>query len=142
MGDYTHQAYPDILKLAREHKVNYIFAHYPAKDNTNYLSEVGYCVYNEYGEKFWPFNDYLFTVDKINIHHQEYMDEILKNFDFDPAKINQCVNDQKTKDVIKKQIEELKKTNIYGTPTLFINGRAFVGPKPYRVYLWELIKFW
>jgi len=26
------------------------------------------------------------------------------------------------------------KTGFYGTPTIFINGKAFVGPKPYRVY--------
>jgi protein-disulfide isomerase len=26
------------------------------------------------------------------------------------------------------------KTKFYGTPTIFINGEALVGPKPYRVY--------
>ncbi|MDP2860753.1 MAG: hypothetical protein Q8N98_03485, partial [bacterium] len=81
--DYTRKAYPEIQKLIRDLKTNYIFAHYPAKENTNYLSEIGYCVSNEYKDKFWSFNDYLFTVDKAEIYQPAYMETILKNFDFD-----------------------------------------------------------
>ena len=42
---------------------------------------------------------------------------------------------------IQKQTEELNKTNMYGTPTIFINGKAFVGPKPYRVYRSAINKY-
>jgi protein-disulfide isomerase len=140
--DYTRKAYPDIQKLISKNKANYIFAHYPAKEVTNYLSEVDYCVFNEYGDRFWAFNDYLFTVDKVEIGQQSYMETILKNFDFDVEKINQCVNNPETKDIVAKQVNELKKTHLYGTPTVFINGQPLVGPKPYRVYSWELMKPW
>ncbi|MCL5071986.1 MAG: hypothetical protein M1308_14005, partial [Actinobacteria bacterium] len=95
--DYTRKAYPDIQKLIKEKKVNYIFAHYPAKENTNFLSEVGYCVYKEYGDRFWAFNDYLFTVDKVEIYQPEYVNAILKNFDFNVNEINNCVADPGTK---------------------------------------------
>lgn len=139
--DYTRKAYPDIQKLIREKKTNYIFAHYPAKENTNYLSEVGYCVYKEYGEKFWAFNDYLFTVDKVKIYQPEYIGTILQSFNFDVKKINDCIEDPKTKEVVSNQVSELRKTHFYGTPTVFINGKAFVGPKPYRVYKSILNKF-
>jgi len=140
--DYTRKAYPDIQKLVQKRKANYIFAHYPAKENTNYLSEVGYCVYNEYGDKFWVFNDYLFTVDKVEITQKAYMETILEKFDFNVENINRCVDDPKTKGAVEKQLAELKKTNLYGTPTVFINEKAMVGPKPYRVYDWEIIKLW
>ncbi len=132
--EYTRRAYPDIQKLVNEKKTNYIFAHYPAKDSTNYLSEVGYCVYREYGDKFWAFNDYLFTVDKVEIYQSEYINTILRNFDFDVDRINNCIADPKTKSIVADQVNELRKTNLYGTPTVFINGKALVGPKPYRVY--------
>ena len=31
-------------------------------------------------------------------------------------------------------MSEVASTNFYGTPTVFVNNRAFVGPKPYRGY--------
>lgn len=139
--DYTRKAYPDLQKLVKETKANYIFAHYPAKEQTSYLSEVGYCVYQEYGDRFWAFNDYLFTVDKVAIYEKDYMNRILNNFDFDASKIGKCIDQPETKQIIEKQLTEMKKTHLYGTPTVFINGKAFVGPKPYRVYLHELKKF-
>lgn len=139
--DYTRKAYPDIQKLVKDKKTNYVFAHYPAKEQTSYLSEIGYCVYKEYGDRFWSFNDYLFTVDKVSIFDKDYMNRILANFDFDADKINNCTEQPETKQAVEKQLAEMKKTHLYGTPTIFINGKAFVGPKPYRVYRNELNKF-
>lgn len=107
----------------------------------NFLSEVGYCVYKEYGDRFWAFNDYLFTVDKVEIYQSEYINTILKNFDFDVDKISECVNEPTTKEAVNNQVNQLRKTHLYGTPTVFINGKAFVGPKPYRVYRSVLNKF-
>ncbi|MEK9130349.1 MAG: thioredoxin domain-containing protein [Patescibacteria group bacterium] len=139
--DYTRKVYFDVQKLVKNKKTNYIFAHYPVKEDTNFLSEVGYCVYNEYGDKFWAFNDYLFTVDKAKIYQLENVNTILNNFDFDVNKINNCVANSKTKEIVANQVVELKKTHLYGTPTVFINGKSFVGPKPYRVYKSILNKF-
>ncbi|KKP31946.1 MAG: hypothetical protein A2312_00305 [Candidatus Staskawiczbacteria bacterium RIFOXYB2_FULL_32_9] len=139
--DYTRKAYLDIQKLVKEKKTNYIFAHYPAKEDTNYLSEVGYCVYKEYGERFWEFNDYLFTVDKTEIYQSSYVNTILNKYNFDVEKINNCINNPLTKEAVNNQLNQLIKTHLYGTPTVFINGKAFVGPKPYRVYKSILNKF-
>lgn len=139
--DYTRKAYSDIQKLVREKKTNYIFAHYPAKEDTNYLSEVAYCVNREYGDAFWAFNDYLFTVDKVSIFQSEYMAAIFKHFNFDEKLLNDCVDSPETKKLVAWQVKELEKTNLYGTPTVFINNQAFVGPKPYRVYKSALNKF-
>jgi protein-disulfide isomerase len=65
----------------------------------------------------------------------------LEKFNFDVKKINQCSNSVETKNAIKKQVENLKDTGLYGTPTIFINDKAFVGPKPYRVYRSAINKF-
>ncbi len=139
--DYTRKAYPDIQRLIRDKKANYIFAHYPAKEDTNYLSEVGYCVYKEYGDGFWAFNDYLFTVDKVSIFQPEYMAAIFKKFNFNERILSDCINNSETKRIVDEQVRELEKTNLYGTPTVFINGKSLVGPKPFRVYKSMLNQF-
>jgi hypothetical protein len=139
--DYSRKAYPDIQKLVEKKGASYIFAHYPAKGHTEFLSNIDYCVNKDYPEKFEEFNDYMFTADKDYVINMGNLEEILSKFSFDFEKINQCANSQETKDIVAKQLEELNKTNMYGTPTIFINGKSFVGPKPYRVYKSAINKF-
>ena len=139
--DYSRKAYPDILKLVKNKNANFTFAHYPAKGNTTSLAETAYCVNKDYPDKFWDFNDYLFTADKNYVLDGANTDSILGNFNFDAKKIDACAKSTETKNAVQKQVEELNKTNIYGTPTIFINGKAFVGPKPYRVYRSAINKF-
>ncbi|MFZ3015934.1 MAG: DsbA family protein [Minisyncoccia bacterium] len=139
--DYSRKAYPDIQKLIKNKNANYIFAHYPAKGDTTFLADAGYCVNKNYSDKYWDFNNYLFTADEDYILNKENLNKILESFSFDVEKINSCVNSPETKTAIENQIKELNKTNIYGTPTIFINGKAFVGPKPYRVYRSAINKY-
>ena len=139
--DYSKKAYPDVLKLIENKKANYIFAHYPAKGDTTFLAEVGYCVYNDYGDEYWNFNDYLFSEDKDYVLDKANLNTILEKFNFDSKIINECANSLDTKNAVENQVKELNKTNIYGTPTIFINNKAFVGPKPYRVYRSAINKF-
>jgi hypothetical protein len=139
--DYSRKAYPDILKLVEKEKANYTFAHFPVKGQTEFLSNVGYCVYKNYPDKYWDFNIYLFSEPKDFVTNKENTNKILGVFGFDVAKINECINDPLTLDQVKKEFTELKKTGLYGTPTIFINSKSFVGPKPYRVYRSALNKF-
>lgn len=140
--DYSRKAYPDIQKLVKNKQSNYIFAHYPAKGDTMFLGDAGYAIQKLYGdEAFWKFNDYLFIVDKNYILDKANLDTILANFNFDVKKVNALANSPETKTMMDNQIKELNKTNLYGTPTIFINGKAFVGPKPYRVYRSAINKF-
>lgn len=139
--DYSRKAYPDILKLVKNKKTNYVFAHYPAKGHTEFLSNIDYCVNKNYPEKFEDFNTYMFTADKDFVINMDNTDKILTDFNFDVEEINQCANSPETKDIVANQFNELKKTGLYGTPTIFINSKAFVGPKPYRVYRSAINKF-
>jgi len=140
--DYSRKAYPDIQRLVEKKQANYIFAHYPAKGDTTYLGEAGYAVREIYGdEAFWKLNDYLFTADKDYILDKANLDAILASFDFDVKKVNKLAGNVEVKTAVENQIQELNKTHLYGTPTIFINGKAFVGPKPYRVYNSAINKF-
>lgn len=139
--DYSRKAYPDIQKLIKDKQANYVFAHYPAKGDTTFLADIGYCVYKDYRDKYWDFNSYLFTADKDFVLNKSNADTILGNFNFDVKKVNECANSAETKNAVQNQVTELNKTNLYGTPTIFINGKPFVGPKPYRVYKSAINKF-
>jgi protein-disulfide isomerase len=140
--DYSRKAYPDIQKLVKNKNANYIFAHYPAKGDTMFLADAGYAVRKIYGDDaFWEFNDYLFTADKDFILNKSNLNSILEKFNFDVKKVNELANKKETKIIMDNEIKELNKTNIYGTPTIFINDKAFVGPKPYRVYRSAINKF-
>lgn len=140
--DYSRKAYPDIQKLVKNKNTNYIFAHYPAKGDTMFLADAGYAVRKIYGdEAFWELNDYLFTADKDYILNKSNLNTILEKFNFGVKKVNELANKRETKMIMENQVKELNKTNIYGTPTIFINSQAFVGPKPYRVYRSAINKF-
>lgn len=139
--DYSRKVYPEITKLIKDKKINYTFAHYPAKGNTTFLSDVGYCVYKNYPDKYWDFNDYLFTEDKDYVLDEKNTDTILEKFGFDPKVINDCATNDETKKAVREEVDELNKTGIYGTPTIFINDKPFVGPKPLRVYKSAINKF-
>ena len=132
--DYTRKAYPLIQKLVAKKKVNYTFAHYPAKEGTDYLSAFGYCAYQQDQDKFWRLNDSFFTSNKTDLSNEDYAEKLASDLGLDSAKIKNCIESPETKSAVQKQYEELQKTHLYGTPTIFINGQALVGPKPYRVY--------
>ena len=132
--DYTRAAYPVMRELASKYKVNMIYADYPVKEKTDYLSRVGYCVNQTDPDKFWKLNDELFVTDKSNLDNADTINNLMSNIGLDTGKMNACIADPQTETAVQNQFLEIKKTKFYGTPTIFINGEGFVGPKPYRVY--------
>ena len=58
----------------------------------------------------------------------------IKDLNFDVNEINSCSTSADTNTAIVERRIELEKTNIYGTPLIFINNKGLVGSKPYRVY--------
>lgn len=138
--DYTRKSYPAVKNLLDKYQPEFIFAHLPVKEETQYLSGYGMCVYKADKEKFWQFMDTLFTSEKADIIRPEFTDEILKNLGLPTEEIKKCAADAATIDSVQKRWDEIADVGVYGTPTIFINGKAFVGPKPERVYRRALIK--
>lgn len=139
--DYTRKAYPLVKKLISENDVNYTFAHYPVKEETLYLLPIGYCAYKQDQNKFWQLNNKLFSSEKSDIARREFVDTLLKDIGYDLDVINSCSNSPETNAAVVERRIQLEKTNIYGTPLVFINGKGLVGPKPYRVYE-RILKGW
>jgi hypothetical protein len=136
--DYTRKVYPEIRKLVDEFKPEFYFGEFPTKLKTDYLSRIGYCVYNQDQDKYWQMNDAFFAEDKALLEDKEATHNVLTNLDLDATAIETCAADPKTEENVQKLFTEIRKTNFYGTPTIFINGEPLVGPKPFRVYAIQL----
>jgi protein-disulfide isomerase len=132
--EFTRKVYPMIQQLVNKYDLRYTFAHFPTKGDTEYLSEIGQCVYQQNPEKYWQFNDDLFASKASDLENKEYVNKLIVDSGIDLNGIQACLFDPQTKIKIKQQVAELEKTGLYGTPTIFINRNPLVGPKPYRVY--------
>jgi protein-disulfide isomerase len=122
------------MDLVKKSNASFTFLHYPVKENTDYMTKLGYCAYKQDQSKYWKMNDLFFTGDKMELDDPEYVQKTLSGLGLDTAKINACINNPLTEDIVKKSLDEVVKTKFYGTPTVFINDKVLVGPKPYRVY--------
>ena len=142
--DYTRKAYPMIRELVKKFGPSLTFLHYPVKESTDTSHHLGYCIYQANPEKYWEWNDALFAAEKSAADKPEFVQKTLAELGLDPAAIDACVTDPQTEAAVAAQMKEVQKTNFYGTPTIFINGVTFVGPKPYRVYAISLkgLFFW
>lgn len=138
--DYTRKSYPTIQSLLSKEDVDYTFIHFPVKSETEYMTPYVYAAYKENPAQFWKLNDALFASEKNKLENKNYVFDLIKNAGYDLEKIKNLAESREMEDWVLDSYEEVKQTGIYGTPTIFINGKAFVGPKPERVYRRALIK--
>jgi len=131
---YTREAYPTIRKLLERDDVNSVFVHLPSKHDTDIISNYLNCVYTMDKQKFVKLNDALFDIDMEKVTDENEILKLIDKLELDKETVKGCASSEDTLNLTQKQISELEKTGIYGTPTVFINGNAVVGPKPYRVY--------
>jgi len=132
--EFTRSAYPEIRSLVDRYQPEFFFGEYPTKLKTDYLSKVGYCVYKQDPEKYWQMNDALFSEDVTLLEDKTATQKILAGLNLDTQSINACIANPSTEESVQKLLAEIRKTNFFGTPTVFINGQPLIGPKPYRVY--------
>lgn len=131
---YTRKVFPDIKRISEREDVNFVFAHIPVKDSTYFISDILNCINSINESKFMEFSELLFTDEITDIESEENVLNIVERIGFNKTEIKICMNDSKIQNITKAQVSSLEKIGIYGTPTVFINGEAVVGPKPYRVY--------
>jgi protein-disulfide isomerase len=134
---YTRAAYPLMKRLFTENseKVSFAFAHFPIDSTSQKLHKYNYCAKQQNNNTaYWKWVDAVFTTEVEKLQSQEEITSILKNSGFSQENIDTCINSPETSQKLIIETQSLAKTNIYGTPLIFINGKAFVGPKPYRTY--------
>ena len=132
--DYTRKTYELIKNLLDDVNVHLIFAHFPVKQDTQYLSLYDYCANKLDPAKFWALNDQFFSMNITDLVNHDYTLQTAVRLGYDQNAFQTCLADPVTQQVVDQQFEIIKNTKIYGTPTIFINKEPLVGPKPYRVY--------
>ncbi len=80
---------------------------------------------NEQG-KFWEYHDKLFTEwrgEYVGTYTKANLKKFAADLGLDTAKFNSCVDTDKTKPIIDKDVEDARRLGIQGTPTFLVNGR-------------------
>ena len=138
--DYTRKAYPMIRELVKKYNVSLTFRRIPGQGKIGLPLAGGLLrlVKARSGEDTGSSTMPCLRPTRTSLDQPAFVDGVLTGLGLDAAKIETCAADAQTEDAVKKHLTEIQKTNFYGTPTIFINGVSFVGPKPYRVYAIEL----
>ncbi len=132
--DYTRKAYPLVKKLVEDTGASFTFLEYPVKEQSDLDARFAYCVNKQDPAAIWEFSDRLFAADKADLDSEVFLTDTVKAVGLDVTVINSCLKDPATDSGFQNQQKQILYTNFRGTPTVFINGEALVGPKPYRVY--------
>lgn len=131
--EYTKLA-EDVYESVRNNfkdDIEFVFKHYPVHHHVGSFKAAiaSECVRLQSVEKFWEYHK------KIMDNHEPIKNKLLVDFaediEIDIEDFYTCLIENKTKTMINNDIYHGKKSNIYGTPTVFIGDEVIVGPKDY-----------
>ena len=132
--DPSYQSgYPNIMsEYVDTGKVRYVFRHFPLSFHQKAMPAAlaSECAAEQ--GKFWEMHDLIFE-------NQDAMgDDDLKSYavdlGLDTSKFNTCLDSQKYKEKVQKQMAEGQKNGISGTPGFFINGKPISGAMPFSSF--------
>jgi hypothetical protein len=139
--DYTRKTYPLIKDLLSRNEVRFRFAHYVTKAETTYSLAYDACVQTLQPDRFLDYVDGMFALTPEQLADEGEVKTMVLDMGVDEASLTACLADPETQRLVQRQQNELAKTGLYGTPTIFIRDEPVVGPKPVRVYE-RLIRGW
>lgn len=135
----TRDTYPTLGRLLDAYDPNYTFVHQPTKPTTAYLTGVLQCTYEASNDREWrSVIDQLFASDSADLADEDYVYNVLGEAGYDAGSIQECVSSERMQAIVAAQRQEVVNTGIYGTPLMFTNETPIVGPKPYRVYRFQM----
>ena len=96
-------------------------------------------------EKFWPFQDIILERQQqwTNLNDEEvknFFNQTAKEVEIKEREFQSCLKDDAVKEIILAEKEEGSKLGVQSTPTYFINGQIFVGPRALSAELEKYIK--
>jgi protein-disulfide isomerase len=139
-------AHPVLKKILEERSdVRLVFKDLPltGKHNWAYAAALaGQCAYQQSNDAFWRLHDFLFeNQDAITAETLESkLDAAAPAAGLNLARFRLCRQQKATAARIEQSLQESRGLNLRNTPTVFINGRRFVGLPP-REIIDRLIAF-
>jgi protein-disulfide isomerase len=92
----------------------------------------GRCALQQSSDVFWKLHDAIYDSQDLispdNAHDK--LTDLATTAGAEPVAFRTCMADPKMADAIHQSMEEGKTLQITGTPTVFVDGRRFVGPDP------------
>jgi protein-disulfide isomerase len=115
-------------------KVRLLFRHLPLDalhPQARSAAEASWCAQDQ--GKFWEYHDLLFAnapqAARDDLKH--YAEEI----DLDVSKFESCLSQNAHRDSVQRDIDEVNKLGVSGTPAFFINGRPLSGAQPLERFI-------
>ncbi len=142
----TKKVNPEINQLVGENRdtLKLTFIHLPLHKEYEYLLNIENCLYQKDKVAYWNFHQKMMELPKEEVQDKEKAFALLSQIKGENSKkinvseILECSESKEAQELSEKQLEEIHKMNIKGTPTIFVNGEVFIGPKPMRVYEMQL----
>jgi len=133
---FCKRVQPTLTQLLEKYpgKVRLLFRHLPLDalhPQARNAAEASWCAQDQ--GKFWEYHDLLFTnapkaaQDDLK-HYAEQIDLDMKTFEF-------CLSQNAHRDSIQRDIDEVTKLGMSGTPAFFINGRPLSGAQPLEKFV-------
>jgi protein-disulfide isomerase len=133
----TRKVNPTINELMSKNMgtVKFVFIHIPLHGDLEYLIKLENCIYAKNKEAYWDFHNQLMQIHLSEINNQSKVLKVLDSVSgIDAKEMLACANTPKAEQLYQAQLVEIRKMNIEGTPTIFVNEQTFIGPKSLRVY--------
>lgn len=120
------------IKAEYGDKVSITFRDYPLEfhQHAHVAAQAAECADDQ--KKFWEFHDLLFaSKEELN---KENIKKYAKDLGLDTNIFNSCLDTEKYKDEVDKDIKDGVEAGITGTPATFVNGRKVIGAQAYEVF--------
>ena len=129
---FHDETYSQLL-AAYPGKIRFVYRHLPLTSihSGAFPSAVASMCANEQ-DIFWGYHDKLFE-NQENLGRDLYM-QIAADLSLDVAMFEQCLNSEKYKDLIQKDLDFAINLGVRSTPTFFINGLALVGAQSLETF--------
>lgn len=131
---FCEKAEPTLKKIMDKYagKVKLVYRDFPLTfhKSAQKASEASQCA-NDQG-KYWEYHDKLYANQKALAVAD--LKKYAVDLGLDIAKFNECLDNNKFADEVKKDLADGEAAGVDGTPAFFINGRKIVGAQPYESF--------
>ena len=119
-------AHPTINEILNEYNTSLYYRNFPLPMHGEiaFLSaEAAECANEQ--NKFWQYHEILF--ENQDILNKENLKLYAKQLNLNEEQFNNCLDSEKYKQEVEKDINNAKDLGVKGTPTFFINGKKVLG---------------
>jgi protein-disulfide isomerase len=132
---FCRQLAAEIKQLAPEQRrdLRLIFRQFPLPIHKMALqeAELTACAARQNNEAFWVLYDYFYDKPQSERNILDGAQKVLASQSkVDAQTLNTCIREHEASDTIRNDLKMGNSFGVRGTPTIFVNGRRFVGAQP------------